>query len=88
MSSQATTRTLSLTINGQPTQVAEGTLVAAAVLVSGEPVFRKSISGQPRGPLCGMGICFECRLSIDGQAHRRSCQIVCREGMEISTDVA
>ncbi len=79
---------IKIAINGQPVEVVEGTLVAAAVLASGQTVFRTSISGQPRGPLCGMGICFECRLSIDGQAHRRSCQIACREGMEISTDVA
>jgi sarcosine oxidase subunit alpha len=32
-----------------------------------------------------MGICFECRVTIDGQPHARSCQIPLREGMEIRT---
>jgi len=44
-----------------------------------------ALSGEPRGPLCGMGICFECRLTIDGVPHARSCQIVCRDGMVVTT---
>ena len=72
-------------LNGCKVQVADGTTVAAAVLNHGQPAIRQSVSGTPRGPLCGMGICFECRLTVDGQAHVRSCQVVCREGMEIET---
>jgi sarcosine oxidase subunit alpha len=45
-----------------------------------------SVSGEPRGPLCGMGICFECRVTIDGRAHQRACQIPCRSGMQVWTD--
>lgn len=77
---------ITLRINGRQVAVPLGTTVAAAVLRSGQAAFRRSVTGQPRGPLCGMGICFECRLSIDGQPQRRSCQLVCREGMEVTTD--
>ncbi|MFN6201241.1 MAG: 2Fe-2S iron-sulfur cluster-binding protein, partial [Acidobacteriota bacterium] len=52
----------------------------------GRPVLRRSVAGAPRGALCGMGICFECRVEIDGIAHSRSCQIYCRAGMEVRTD--
>jgi hypothetical protein len=45
------------------------------------------VTGQLRGPLCGMGICFECRLTIDGLPQRASCQTFCRTGMEVRTDV-
>jgi D-hydroxyproline dehydrogenase subunit gamma len=76
---------LSLTINGVPLQVARGTTVAAAILIAGQPEFRTSVTGQPRGPLCGMGICFECRVTIDGLAHARSCQILCEDGMKVAT---
>lgn len=75
-----------VTINGQPFEVPADCTVAAAVVRAGESSFRCSISGQPRGPLCGMGICFECRLTIDGQPHRRSCQTPCVPGMAIQTD--
>jgi sarcosine oxidase subunit alpha len=33
-----------------------------------------------------MGICFECRVSINGTPHCRSCQIVCESGMRVNTD--
>ncbi len=46
-------------------------------------VYRRSVSGEPRGPLCGMGICFECRVTIDGREHCRSCQVPAAEGMEV-----
>jgi sarcosine oxidase subunit alpha len=73
-------------VNGRPVRVASGTTVAAAVLSLGTAVFRRSVRGQPRGPLCGMGICFECRVTIDGVAHCRSCQVLCRDGMVVRTD--
>jgi sarcosine oxidase subunit alpha len=47
---------------------------------------RRSVQGEPRGPLCGMGICFECRATINGQRHCRSCATVCEDGMDIRTD--
>jgi len=75
-----------LRINGVEVEVPEGTTVAAAVLMAGHDVFRRSVSGEGRGPLCGMGICFECRVTISGQVHRRSCQTPCRWGMDVITD--
>lgn len=75
-----------ITIDGQSVGVAPGTTVAAAILNHGQDGFRRSVSGQPRGPLCGMGICFECRVSIDGQPHVRSCNVLCQPGMDVSTE--
>ena len=77
-------RSVTLTIDGAPITVSSRTTVAAAVLMAGKAI-RTSISGEPRGPLCGMGICFECRVNIDGVPHQRSCQILCQSGMDIST---
>ncbi|HKU19429.1 MAG TPA: (2Fe-2S)-binding protein [Terriglobales bacterium] len=73
-----------LKINGVSVQVPRGSNVAAAVLLAGHSGFRRSVSGELRGPLCGMGICFECRVAVDGQQHVRSCQLLCREGMEVT----
>ncbi len=74
-----------ITINGTPHEAAPRTSVAAAVLNTGQTT-RTSVQGEPRSPLCGMGICFECRLTINGVANQRSCQIEVAEGMEIRTD--
>jgi sarcosine oxidase subunit alpha len=76
---------LLILIDGKPFDGPEDTTVAVALLMAGQTMFRRSISGEPRAPLCGMGICFECRVTIDGCAHVRSCQIPVREGMEIRT---
>ena len=63
----------SLTISNLTTQ--ENTSVASSILSSTIPgPFRQSITGEPRGPLCGVGICHECRLTIDGRPHQLSCQ--------------
>jgi aerobic-type carbon monoxide dehydrogenase small subunit (CoxS/CutS family) len=75
-----------LKVNGKPVEVAAGAMVSAAVALSGASRFRRSVTGEPRAPLCGMGICFECRVSIDGRAHAKSCQIPCEDGMEVRTD--
>ncbi|MDX2035567.1 MAG: 2Fe-2S iron-sulfur cluster-binding protein [Isosphaeraceae bacterium] len=77
---------ISIIINGSRVEVARGTTVAAAVAIHAGPGFRRSVSGRVRGPLCGMGICFECRLTIDGRAQSTSCRTMCREDMEIQTD--
>jgi len=53
---------------------------------AGLATFRRSVLGQGRGPLCGMGICMECRVTINGLPHCRSCQILCEEDMEVLAD--
>ena len=75
-----------LKVNNVAVLVPEGSMVAAAVLKSGVGMFRRSVTGEARGALCGMGICFECRVMNDGVAHVRSCQTVCENGMDIRTD--
>ena len=77
---------LRLTIDGLPVEVPPGTTIAAAILIARRPGFHRSVTGEPRGPLCGMGICFECRARVDGSAHRRTCQALARDGMEVVTD--
>jgi len=77
---------ITLTIDGQSVRVAAGATVAAAILSTGRTAFRRSVHGVPRGPLCAMGICFECRVTIDGVPHRLSCQTLCDVGMEVRTD--
>jgi len=76
---------ITLTVNGAPVTVVAGATVAVAVAIAGQAC-RTSVTGEARGPLCGMGICFECRVSINGTPHRRGCQIVCAPGMEVKTD--
>lgn len=77
---------VTLAVDGTPVTVPLGTTVAAAALRAGTSRFRRSVHGEPRGPLCAMGICFECRITIDGRRHARSCQILCENGMDVRSD--
>ena len=77
---------IQIRVNGKTVSVSAGTVVAAAVAQAGQLCFRRSLMGEYRGPLCGMGICMECRVTINGQPHVRSCQILCEAGMEVQTD--
>jgi D-hydroxyproline dehydrogenase subunit gamma len=77
-------RNLTLTVNGVAVTVTAGTTVAAAIAMTSAAT-RRSVTGEPRGPLCGMGICFECRATVNGVPHQRTCQILCAAGMEVRT---
>jgi D-hydroxyproline dehydrogenase subunit gamma len=73
-------------INGNAWSVPSGSVVSAAMLAAGEPC-RTSITGEPRTALCGMGICFECRAVVDGVTQLRTCQLICRGGMRVDTQL-
>ena len=72
-------------VNGDSIVVPVGSTVAVAIAIAGQPC-RMSVTGEPRGPLCGMGICFECRAVVDGIPHSRTCQILCEPDMDVSTN--
>lgn len=78
--------TLSVSVNGRRIEVPGGISAAAAVRRAGVERFRRSVGGEWRGPLCGMGTCHECRITINGRPHQRSCLIACETGMELRTD--
>ena len=78
-------RMITVNVNGEPVEVPLGSTVAVAVMMA-ETACRRSVTGEPRGPLCGMGICFECRVTIGEDTYCRSCQVLCQPGMEVSTD--
>ena len=78
--------TVELRLNGRLMRAAVGSSVASAIIAAGITRFRSSTTGEPRAAVCGMGVCFECRVTIDGREHCRSCQTPCAEGMEVRTD--
>ncbi len=80
--------TLTLTINARSIRVEAGVSVAAAIALAGSAVTRRSVDGAARAPLCGMGVCQECRVTIDGRPHQLSCQTLCADGMHVVTGAA
>ncbi len=76
---------VTIIVDGRPIQVRANMTIAAAMMCAEIPC-RKSVRGEPRAPLCGMGVCFECAATVDGEPLRRTCQMLCREGMEVATE--
>lgn len=72
-------------VDGRALEVEAGLSVLAALWNAGVCTVRTSVAGEARGPLCGMGVCFECRVSVDGAPHRRACLETVREDMEVVT---
>jgi predicted molibdopterin-dependent oxidoreductase YjgC len=77
---------VTVTVDGDAIEAREGEMVAAAMLAAGILQFRTTpVSGAPRGPLCMMGVCFECLVTIDGIGSRQACLTPVRGGMKIET---
>ena len=70
-------------INGELEQFNPGITIAAALAGRSG---RRSPNGEARAAFCGMGCCFECRVTVNGQRQQRGCQIVISEWMEIICD--
>ena len=77
---------MKIVVDGVAHEVEPGSTVAAALWNAGVSSFRRSVDGSARGPICAMGICFECRVTINGAAHQRACMELCRDGMVVDTD--
>lgn len=79
---------VTLSLDGQSVRVPAGTTVASALAGSHPPgTTRCSVEGEMRAPLCGMGVCQECRVLVNG-LRRLACQTVCDEGMRVQTDAS
>ena len=79
---------LKLTIDGNEVTAYEGETIATVLLAEGIRVFgRTENEDHYRGIYCGMGICYECLLTVDGLQNVRACQTAVMDGMEIETKV-
>ena len=78
--------TVELIVNGQSLRVRSGITVAAALFGSDIVALRTSVTGEPRGAVCGMGTCFECRVTVDGVPYTRACMTLVCDGMVVTTD--
>ena len=74
-----------ITVDGVAIVVPRGASVAAALMNAELPI-RTSVTGDARTAFCGMGICQDCRVTIDGRAHQRSCLVTVAPGMRVTRD--
>lgn len=70
--------------NGEPVSAYAGETLAAALLAHGVQGISLTLRGEPRLPLCNMGTCFDCAVTVDGRALVRSCLTPVEDGMEVT----
>lgn len=77
---------LRLTVDGVETTGFEGEHLSTVLMASGRIAWRQSpMRKEPRGLFCGIGICFECLVEVEGQGIVRACQTTARDGMRLRT---
>jgi len=75
---------VTVTIDGRPTTAHVGETVAAVLFAEGAVRTRTTVGGSPRGVFCGMGVCFDCLVVVDGVPNTRACMTWVRDGMQVS----
>ncbi|NUT44767.1 MAG: (2Fe-2S)-binding protein [Thermoactinospora sp.] len=75
-----------ITVDGRPVSVLPGQTVGAALHAAGIRSWRTTrFGGRPRGLFCGIGVCFDCLVSVNGSPEQRACLLVARAGDEVVT---
>ena len=75
---------IELTVDGTPLHAPAGQSLAAVLIDAGRTALRNSPSGAPRGLFCGIGVCQECRVVVDGVVSR-ACVTPVVAGMRVTT---
>lgn len=69
--------------DGREVEALPGETIAAALAASDIVAVRQVRSGAPRGPFCGMGVCFDCLVTVDGRPNQRACLTKVEAGMDV-----
>ncbi|MFB7629693.1 (2Fe-2S)-binding protein [Streptomyces sp. NPDC056149] len=76
---------LRITVDGEPLDGIAGQTIAGVLLAAGRLAWRRGPSGTPRGVFCGIGVCFDCLVSVGGERDVRACRRRARDGDVITT---
>ncbi|MFJ6669190.1 (2Fe-2S)-binding protein [Streptomyces sp. NPDC091383] len=73
-------------VDEEPLPFVEGQTVAAALVAAGRVAWRTTrVRHRPRGVFCGIGVCFDCLVSIEGAGGQRACLVLAVAGMTVTT---
>ena len=79
-------RRFEIEVDGQKLTAYEGETIAAVLLAAGRRTFRTTpFRKHPRGVYCGIGLCYECMMIIDGVPNTRACQTLASPGCRVET---
>lgn len=75
------------TFDGQPVAALQGETIAAALAAQYITAVRQTRSGAPRGPFCGIGVCFDCLVTVNGRPSQRACLTKVEAGLDVRSAV-
>ena len=75
--------TISFRFKGREIAARPGDSIAAALALAGETALGTRRSGAARGVFCGMGVCHDCLVTVDGRRGVHACMTTAAEGMNI-----
>lgn len=79
-------KSINFNFNGRDFTGLEGQSIAAALIAADQRELRKTrFESSSRSIFCGIGICFDCVVVVDGIANQRSCLIEIKDGMKIES---
>jgi len=75
---------VTVSFDGRPIKTSAGQSVGSALVTTGITAWRGTRRhGRPRGLFCGIGVCFDCLVAVDGVPNQRACLVEVRDGMDI-----
>ena len=74
---------ISFTFAGRELTGRRGESLAAALIAAGIRGFRATRTGAERSIFCGMGVCQDCLVEVDGQSNRRACMVKLDRGITV-----
>lgn len=78
---------ITITFDGRRLTALAGDTVGAALTRAGVRAWRTTRrKGRPRGLFCGIGVCYDCLLTVDGSPDQRACLVPAVDGMEVTGD--
>lgn len=79
---------VSFFFNGEKFTGVQGQSIAAALIANDQRELRRTRFGhEPRSIFCGIGICFDCVVTIDGVANQRACLIEISHDMNVESSL-
>jgi len=71
--------------DGEALPAMAGETIAAALVANGRRATCVDPTGAPRGPYCGMGVCHDCLVVVDGRHGERACLTSARPNQRVES---
>lgn len=77
---------LEFQFDGAPISAVPGQSIGAALVAAGRRSWRRTrFAGEPRGIFCGIGVCFDCLVTVNDRPNRRACLVTAQDGDQVTT---